>query len=55
MENHSPDSLHKSESPASESEDEIEFIGVSRSCTGNSLFVVKNTLSLSSEQERGLY
>ncbi|NWR01844.1 ZN451 ligase, partial [Paradoxornis webbianus] len=27
MENHSPDSFHKSESPACESEDEIEFIG----------------------------
>lgn len=46
MESHSSANISKSKSPASESEDEIEFVGVSRSCTGNALLLVVNVLSV---------
>lgn len=46
MESHSSANIRKSKSPASESEDEIEFIGVSRPCTGNTLLLVVNVLSV---------
>lgn len=53
MESHSSENLRKSQSPASESEDEIEFIGVSRSCSENTLLVGKNTLSVVQETGEG--